>query len=541
VKRVAQNIVSATRRRDFLVALSLANLCFVRVWGALLNPGNDYFLDRPLSWIGPAVASVGVLALGAVFFAAARFARRHPPGGLVRRAASLAFLATLLIAANALRQQASGLSFEALSSYLGQSGFWLVLSTSVLFAVVAWFKWGIEGLARSSTTPVLVLLPFAFLTLGQSALVALRSRSDAVEFHEKRPAPFLNSEPGAPRLLFLVFDALDQQFLTVERPTDVLLPEFDALLKTTVQWTNAYPPSNGTGVSLPALITGRDVVKVRKTAANELMLSFADSGSEAPWSQEPTLFTWVRRFGQNSSLIGWYHPYCRVLGHEVARCRWYPYVPNPAETLWASVFLQIALLADTVPGAFRFGFLDRLGGAWLRGSEDPGWHAMQYSKIHEQTLQAILDERLNLVFVHYPVPHSPFIYDRQQEAIRLDGKSTYIDNLALTDRTLKELRRALEASNLWERTALIITSDHWFRRPGWRERGEFAPVLGKPEHRVPLLVRLPGQTEAVVHDELLRSHAAHYLAIEILKGNLRGITDLERILRLLPGWLRPSS
>lgn len=528
--------INAQWRRDLLVALSLANLCYVRVWGTLLNPANGYFLDRPPSWIGAVVASIGMLALSAVFFAGSRIARRARPGSLLRHIASLALLAALAVAANALRQQAPGLSFEALSASLGRLGFWLVSSVGALLAAEAWLRWGTEGLARRSTTLVLVLLPFTLLTLGQAVLLGLRSRSDALEFRDKNSPSLLRAVPFAPRLLFLVFDGLDQQLLTDARPADLALQEFDAFFETSVQWNNAYPPSNNTGVSLPALITGRDVVRVRRAAANELMLSYADSGRETPWSLELTLFTRARELRRNSALIGWYHPYCRILGDDVARCHWYPYVQDPSETLSGSVFLQMAFLVDTIPGAFRFGLLDHLGGGWARGSADPSWHAKQYGRIHEQALQASADKRFQFIFVHYPIPHNPFIYDRHSETVRLDGKSRYIDNLALADRTLRELRQRLQVTGLWDSTALLITSDHWFPRG----HGEFAPTLGKPEHRVPLTVRLPGQTEAVVRYELLRTHAAHYLSLAILEGSLRTPADLDHVLHQLPRWIRAS-
>jgi arylsulfatase A-like enzyme len=153
-------------------------------------------------------------------------------------------------------------------------------------------------------------------------------------------------------------------------------------------------------------------------------------------------------------------------------------------------------------------------------------------------VRAAVDERLELIFVHYPIPHIPFIFDRATGSIRVDGPSTYADNLALTDRTLKELRQALEDSGLWDRTALIVTSDHWFRRSGWRERGDVAPVVGRPDHRVPLIVRLPGQRMPVVRRELLQSAAAYELAAAILAGALETSAQLDAVMDSLPPWMR---
>jgi hypothetical protein len=528
--------LSADGRRDLLVALSLANLCFVRIWGSLLNPGNDYFMGHPPSPMALLTAVAGMLLLGAAFFAAARLARRSIAA---RRIARVAFLATLLIAANAMRQQVPALSLAALSSSVGRGVLLLALGAAALTGAAAWWRWGAQPLTRAMATGVLALFPFAFLTLGQVAWRVLRASGDRPEFRDKPASTRLEAKPVMPRLLFLVFDALDEDILMSERPRDLELPEWDAILAGAVRWENAYPPSNNTGVSLPALITGRNVVRVRCAAADELMLSYAEEPAEARWSEAPTLFSRLRERGGNAALVGWYHPYCRILGDDLVHCRWYPYLPNPADTFRESVATQAALLVDTVPGTFRFGLLERVGAGWLRGTQDPRWHAEQYRRIHADAREAAADPRLSLVFVHYPIPHSPFIYDRTRGAIDADGQRDYVDNLALFDRSLGELRDTLEAAALWDRTALLITSDHWFRRPGWRSRGEMAPLVGNPQMRVPLMLRLPGVVAGVARPEYLRNHAAHALAEAVLDGRLRSLPDLDPVLHALPDWMRP--
>ena len=52
----------------------------------------------------------------------------------------------------------------------------------------------------------------------------------------------------------------------------------------------------------------------------------------------------------------------------------------------------------------------------------------------------IRDQSISFVFIHLPVPHPPGIYDRSTGRERAGG--TYIDNLALADRSLGELMAA---------------------------------------------------------------------------------------------------
>ena len=91
--------------KDFLVAISLANLCFVRVWHDLLDrpstsPLNDYFIKSASSLrIESVAAMIAVLALAALLWTGRTVARRSTHL-FVKRFASSAFM---LLSESALR------------------------------------------------------------------------------------------------------------------------------------------------------------------------------------------------------------------------------------------------------------------------------------------------------------------------------------------------------------------------------------------------------------------------------------------------------
>jgi membrane-anchored protein YejM (alkaline phosphatase superfamily) len=108
-----------------------------------------------------------------------------------------------------------------------------------------------------------------------------------------------------------------------------------------------------------------------------------------------------------------------------------------------------------------------------------------------------------LLFVHFPTPHPFPIYNRRERNFNLRGPLDYFDNVALVDRTLGELRRAVERAGLWDQTAVLITADHglrpgaWIGHLGWtreldRLTGHESPV------RVPFILKLPGQAPPAV-------------------------------------------
>ena len=60
----------------------------------------------------------------------------------------------------------------------------------------------------------------------------------------------------------------------------------------------------------------------------------------------------------------------------------------------------------------------------------------------------------------------PGIYDRSRGRERAGG--SYIDNLALADRSLAEMMAALSTTALASKTTVIVCSDHSWRVPMWR-------------------------------------------------------------------------
>jgi hypothetical protein len=111
-------------------------------------------------------------------------------------------------------------------------------------------------------------------------------------------------------------------------------------------------------------------------------------------------------------------------------------------------------------------------------------HQEDYAILFDLARAAVTDSTLQLVFVHLNVPHTPIIYDRRRGpgggfSLHNGRGDGHVDNMVLADRALGELRRSMEAAGLWERTVLIVVSDH--------PRG--AP---RYERLVPFLVRLPG-------------------------------------------------
>jgi arylsulfatase A-like enzyme len=143
------------------------------------------------------------------------------------------------------------------------------------------------------------------------------------------------------------------------------------------------------------------------------------------------------------------------------------------------------------------------------------------------------DQSFGLVFIHLPVPHPPAIYNRASGNFAMQ-KNGYLDNLALADRVVGELRQKMEQAGVWEHTTLIVSSDHWWRSDYWRKRvfwsGADEAIAGVVDHRIPFIVKLAGQTTAAQYDAAFNTVLTHDLILEVLRGGISNQGDLA-------GWL----
>jgi arylsulfatase A-like enzyme len=328
-------------------------------------------------------------------------------------------------------------------------------------------------------------------------------------------------------VLWIIFDEMDQHLVFGDRPSTVKLPELDRLRRESLYATNAYPPAPFTYMSMPALISGKLVSRVTPIRADELLINFDGQQGSVAWSEQPSVFSAARQSGFTTGLAGWSHPYCEVIGDNLTQCD--EVKEKGAEiTLRSSMFLQAEGLISTVPLVQQatlpliqhVGFLNRIVTKTERQK-----YTVRYQYVLQSALKAATDRDLDLVLVHSPMPHPPGIYDRSRHEFTLEGRSSYLDNLALVDRTVGELRQAMEAAGTWKNTTLLISADHWWRSEMWA-RGPFwtkedAQVAqGRMDHRIPFVLKLAGQSQAVTYDQPFNTVVTHDLLLALLRGEV---------------------
>lgn len=496
--------------REALVCLSLANLLFLNVAKNLEDPSWGYRTH----WGFMGLAAFGcntLLMAAAVWLLSVGLSRTGSdiPAKAGRFLFFLLVLRSLDTVAHLVWMQAR---LPAVSAD-GALGRWLIRAAAgglILFVLlrferVAW---------RVGTTVLLVLSPLLPINAVLAARNVFASKVDSTPL----PKTYVPSGRSG-RVLVLIFDELDQRFTFAGRPSDVPLPELDRLRAESFYATSAYSPASFTIQSVPSMLTGRRVQAVT-ARPDDLLLLYPGATKPVPWSQQPNIFRSARQIGANTGLAGWYHPYCRILGQDLTSCvsvdGMYPDASNFTENLLD----HYRRIDNTFTQLVRFGM-----------KRDRVYSSRAYQTMHDPAIQMACDGRLQLVLLHWPIPHPPGIFNRTTHRVAAAGPANYLDNLILADKTLRELRMAMQQSGVWDRTSIIVTADHHYRADLWRKEygsaSELRETAGTGTHRlIPFLVHFAGSRPSTTYDGSFSGVLLHDIVLGILEGKLHNNEDL---------------
>ena len=184
--------------------------------------------------------------------------------------------------------------------------------------------------------------------------------------------------------------------------------------------------------------------------------------------------------------IGWYLPYFAASSRATwPACSSHDMENELSET--GVTFLDSLSLQQQ--SLFAYGYRSILG-----QSPREKLRLTMLDSMHTDAMRDAADASLNLVFLHLPVPHAPYLYDRFTYTYpkRYLGAGSYYDNLALADVFLTSIREAMTEAGLWDQTTVLVTSDHPDRMS--------LSVDGKDDPRVPFLLKMPNQSSAATYE-----------------------------------------
>jgi hypothetical protein len=338
-------------------------------------------------------------------------------------------------------------------------------------------------------------------------------RTDAV-VPVTEPALVSDPRPGKGRIVWLLFDELSYDQTFEHRFSSLALPAFDSFKSKSVVFSNLQPAGYYTDRVIPSYLLGESVGNIRSNLDGDPVVKLTGKPWQA-FDAQATLFADAKRLGWTTGIVGWYNPYCRILVGTLNYCFWRMgdgqsdgAFPDHSALQNAAVPLEEEL----------HGLQHKPGFAELK-------HAQDFTAIMPQAEALLRDQSIGFVFIHLPIPHPPGIYDRRTGRLRATG--SYIDNLALADKSLAELMAILNATSLAPRTTVIVCSDHSWRVPMWRSpplwtKEDETASHGRFDPRPVLMIHFPGQQEEQVVTAPFPSIRIHEIIQHMLRGEQPG-------------------
>jgi hypothetical protein len=523
--------------RDFFISVSLANLLLLRRWydvEDLQRTPLDYFRTHPPSGIPLMATLIAGGILSAAILLLARIARGSGKQW-VMTLARVAFLGAFILPLESVRQfwnyQKGQVDWTTNAALFGLE---LLLAAGIFEVLRGRFR--ILLAAERVAACMAAMLPiFMIYFAGMHA----ETQHEAA-YHTRPALPLLPPRPaigqnGAPRpasrVIWLLFDEFDQRLAFDSRQPGVALPELDRLRSESFVATHALQTAGFTMLAIPSLISSRLFTHSEAADASTLLVQPPGSNAMVSWRDQTNVFRRAREQGANAALVGWHHPYCRVLGDSLVRCLDEVGVTS-SDALAAETYFVDRGLAQSVLAVFKWRWSSLLGLFCGAGEADhdldrfiQSGQQQQYFRIRDRAYQEAVDPRIDFLYVHFPTPHLFAIYDAQRKNFALSEKTTYFDNLALVDRTVGELRKKLEQAGLWDTTTLLISADHGLRYMLWHGGMNWTPQFdrlleGGQSPTVPFIVKLGGENKPAVYDPPFSAVLTGDLALAVLSGEV---------------------
>lgn len=323
--------------------------------------------------------------------------------------------------------------------------------------------------------------------------------------------PATTNRADRPRIVWILFDELSYRQSFGDRSPSLHLPNFDELRKSSTLFTHTQPIVDSTEMAIPSIFLGQVVTRENYTTSDQLQVGGA-TGSLHPFNAAGTPFALARQQGLTTGVAGWYNPYCSILAPYLNRCYWTDALQEPSafaqEGFWPSFLHPWILYArifahprKALSRSYRERVIvDLLQPTALEKMSNLDYRARIYGDLLAHATHLLGTSGPDLVFVHLPLPHPPGFYNRKTQQLDVFGQHSYIDNLALADRTLGELLAILQQSPRWKNTSVIVCGDHswrvymWKDAPFWTAEDEAASHGGVFDPRPFLMVHLAGQT-----------------------------------------------
>jgi hypothetical protein len=501
--------------------IGLASLILVVNYGDLLGGGADVRMHVPYPLTGICMANIAdILLLGGGLFAILALAARTRFQSWVR------LLVAVLAPPYLLERTRTVSPVELKDGVILICG---VVWAAVLLLLLLRFPPVYRRVIRVGDAVGVFFAVFGFCSIVQLLWVMTwRPGPQQTVAAWTKPA---QSPRQHPRVVWLLFDELSYNQVFEHRAHDLTLPNFDALRAESTLYTNMQPVGLKTVKIVPSLFSGAVVDDFRFVFDNTFKVHYEGTHGWHPLDGEGTVFHDAQRAGWRTAVVGWYNPYCTVYRTALNSCYWTNLDRTDGDmaqrySLWRNAArpfqgLGIQLISPALADRRSCDFEVRQ-------------RLQTYISLQHRVSDLLNNDQADFFFLHLPVPHSPNIWSRVNDNYARGCGSSYLDNLALADRTLGSVMAALQQSPRWKDTTVIVQGDHswrvmlWDWLPAWTDEDDQASN-GEFDPRPALLIHNAGQTQPAGDGRALSLLFVHEALEKVLHGEVNPVAKPDHV------------
>ncbi len=455
-----------------------------------------------LQWqSGDLVEAAVALVLLALAFAAAIYVLwpREDRGALIALIA-VAALPLASFAAGVARQ----LPFDDALRAMGESrglrlGLPAVSVALIAAGVVFWPRAFLRGLRV-----LLVLVSPVSLVVVES-LITSSSEANAIVSLANERSTVATAPSNCNPVLAVLFDELSFSYLYDDGRVRPEYTGIGALASQATNYLTVAAPGPETLVSMPSFLAARHLRDIRIEGNG--IFEMSEDGHLLPFSagRPEALFPTARRLGFSTEMAGYYLPYCDILDGLLDACQSLSFYNMSSVDSRFSVADPVMTTLILWPRQFPFGLL-----------KNPPFARLQRGLVENTTafaMQPMHASKPVFRFVHFSVPHFPFVFDAEGfnppfDPLRTSPDTAYAAQIRYADSVFSTLMEHMRAEGTYDGTTIVVLADHGFRFGG----------AEKNPRQIPFIVKRAGQRE---REDVSESMAGEMLLKQVLESSCR--------------------
>lgn len=327
-------------------------------------------------------------------------------------------------------------------------------------------------------TILILLAPLSLLTLYQIADISFKDFS----IEPTRPIHQFETKTSdaGNNIYMIMFDEMSYNFLYEHNSISDLYPSIKTFAAAADNYHAAIAPGRKTTESVLGMLLGKELIDV-VIKRDGTFSSNARNEFKAYKVSSENLLSNAKSKGYCTVIYGFFFDYLKTFGRYLDYCKSFSYFNYATSVNKFSLLNPVFTTFIIWPHEYPFGLL-----------KNPAI-SFHVNRIVEQIFKlgvsafSLTDPCF--LFLQFPIPHVPFIYDASgyhpANDPFLNSRENYVNQLKYVDYLFGQYLKEMKVSGKFYDSTVILLSDHNYR------------VMSKDNEwsKIPLIIKRPGQTE----------------------------------------------